>query len=283
MPANSEYIPKLKRVVYAPFLFLFVMLAVFLLTVAPGHTDEYVIGEGDLLKIAVYDNPDLTADTRVSGDGKITLPLIGEVTVTGLTAAAAQKVIAEKLADGYIRKPQVTVFITEYRSKKVTTLGEFTKPGLIELRGNSTLMEVISNAGGITVNASDTLIIKRKNPQVGTGTPAEDLSIVVDLNRLLEKGDISTNIMVKDGDSIYVPRAAFIYVTGEVKTPGAYKVTKGLTVLRSITLAGGFTQRAAKNSTSIVRKSDKGEASLPARMEDLVNPDDIIVVPESFF
>jgi len=281
MPANSKNIPKFTGAVLSPCLFVLVLLAVFLLTALPVRAEEYAIGEGDLLKIAVYDNPDLTTDSRVSGDGKITLPLIGEVTVTGMTAAAAQKVIAEKLADGYIRKPQVTVFITEYRSKKVTTLGEFTKPGLIELRGNSTLMEVISNAGGITVNAADTLIIKRKNLQAGT--PGEDLSIIVDLTRLLEKGDISTNIMVKDGDSIYVPRAAFIYVTGEVKTPGAYKVTKGLTVLRSITLAGGFTQRASKNSTSIVRKSDKGETSLPARMEDLVSPDDIIVVPESFF
>jgi polysaccharide export outer membrane protein len=142
-------------------------------------------------------------------------------------------------------------------------------------------MEVISNAGGLTVNASEILIIKRKNlKSEGLG---EDLAIEVDLNRLLEKGDISTNIMVKDGDSIYVPRAAFIYVSGEVKTPGAYKVTKGLTVLRSITLAGGFTQKAAKTSTSIVRKSDKGESSIDARMEDLVRPDDIIVVPESFF
>jgi polysaccharide export outer membrane protein len=247
----------------------------------PVCADEYIIGEGDLLKIAVYDNPDLATDSRVSGDGKITLPLVGEVTVTGMTAAAAQKFIASKLSDGYIKKPQVSVFITEYKSKKVTTLGEFTKPGLVELRGNSTLMEVISNAGGLTVNASEILIIKRKNlKSEGLG---EDLAIEVDLNRLLEKGDISTNIMVKDGDSIYVPRAAFIYVSGEVKTPGAYKVTKGLTVLRSITLAGGFTQKAAKTSTSIVRKSDKGESSIDARMEDLVRPDDIIVVPESFF
>jgi polysaccharide export outer membrane protein len=258
------------------------LLTVMLLTYSlPLFADEYIIGEGDLLKISVYDNPDLATDTRVSGDGKITLPLVGEVTVTGMTAAVAQKVIATRLSEGYIKKPQVSVFITEYKSKKVTTLGEFTKPGLVELRGNSTLMEVISNAGGLTLNASDILFIKRKilRPE-GEG---EDLAIEVDLNRLLEKGDISTNIMVKDGDSIYVPRAAFIYVTGEVKAPGAYKVTKGLTVLRSITLAGGFTQKAAKSNTAIVRKSDKGESSIDAKMEDLVRPDDIIVVPESFF
>lgn len=281
MPVNSNHILKPCSGRTFPFLLTLLMAVILLLITLPACADEYVIGEGDLLKISVYDNPDLTTDTRVSGDGKITLPLIGEITVTGMTAAAAQKSIADKLSDGYIRKPQVSVFITEYKSKKVTTLGEFTKPGLVELRGNSTLMEVISNAGGITVNASDTLIVKRKI--LKPDGPGEDLAIVVDLNRLLEKGDISTNIMVKDGDSIYVPRAAFIYVSGEVKTPGAYKVTKGLTVLRSITLAGGFTQKAAKNSTTIVRKSGNGEFSIEARMEDLVMPDDIIVVPESFF
>ena len=263
------------------FLFKLFLIVTLILHALPVVADEFIIGEGDLLKIAVYDNPDLATDSRVSGDGKITLPLIGEVIVTGMTAAVAQKFIAEKLADGYIRAPQVSVFITEYKSKKVTTLGEFTKPGLLELRGNSTLMEVISNAGGITPNASDLLILKRKvlKPD-GQG---EDQSIVVDLNKLLENGDVKTNIMVKDGDSIYVPKAAFIYVSGEVKAPGAYKVTKGLTVLRSITLAGGFTQKASKGSTSIVRKTDNKEISLKARMEDQVMPDDIIVVPESFF
>ena len=252
-----------------------------LFSLSPLQAEEYIIGEGDLIKITVYDNPDLTTDSRVSGDGKVTLPLIGEVLVSGSTAAEAQKSIATHLSNGFIKKPQVTVFISEYKSKKVTTLGEFTKPGLVELRGNATLMEVISNAGGITPNAADILFIQRKvlRPE----GRSEDVTITVDLNKLLERGDISTNINVKDGDSIYVPRAAFVYVSGEVKSPGAYKITKGLTVLRSITIAGGFTQKAAKNDTAIVRKSATGESSIPAKMEDLVLPDDIIVVPESFF
>lgn len=247
-----------------------------------ASAQDYVIGEGDLLKITVYDNPDLTSEPRVGGDGRITFPLIGEVTVSGLSSAEAQKRIAELLSNGFIKKPQVSVFITEYKSKKVTTLGEFTKPGLVELRGNATLMEVISNAGGLTANGAETLFIQRKilKPEGGRG---DDITITVDLIKLLEKGDIAANIMVMDGDSIYVPRAAFVYVTGEVKTPGAYKITKGLTVLRSITLAGGFTQKAWKGRTNIIRKSEKGEAQIDARMEDLVMPDDVIVVPESFF
>jgi len=266
----------------APVIFTIILVFGFMLFPLLVYGQEYVIGEGDLLKITVYDNPDLTAESRVGGDGKITFPLVGDVIVGGLTSAEAQKKIERLLANGYVRKPQVSVFIAEYKSKKVTTLGEFIKPGLIELRGNATLMEVISNAGGITPNAGETLVIQRKVLKTD-GTRGEDLSISVDLVKLLEKGDITTNIMVMDGDSIYVPRASFVYVTGEVRTPGAYKITKGLTVLRSITLAGGFTQKAWKGRTKIIRKSATGEKEIDGKMEDLVMPDDVIMVPESFF
>jgi polysaccharide export outer membrane protein len=243
---------------------------------------EYIIGEGDLLKITVYDNPDLTTEARVSGDGRITFPLIGDVEVNGLTTAEAQKRIAKMLQNGFIKKPQVSVFITEYKSKKVTALGEFTKPGLVELRGNASLMEVISNAGGVTANAGDVLVIQRKVLKPGNDLK-EDVTLTVDLTRLLEGGNVASNLTVVDGDSIYVPRAAFVYVTGEVKAPGAYKITKGLTVLRSITLAGGFTQKAWKGKTKIIRKTDKGETTISVKMDDFVMPDDVILVPETFF
>ncbi len=255
---------------------------------APGQ-QEYIIGEGDLLKITVYDNPDLTTEARVSGDGRITMPLIGEVEVSALTAAEAEKKIARLLEDGYIIKPHVSIFIVEYRSKKVTVLGEVSKPGIIILRGASTLMEVISDAGGITPNAGDLLYIKRKAGDPGGNKPdagkkdAGEVTITVDLKKLFESGDKTANVPVQDGDSVYVPRAAFVYVNGEVKNPGAYKITKGLTVLKSITLAGGVTQKAAESRTRIIRKTEKGEVTISARFDDTVMPDDVIIVPESWF
>lgn len=263
---------------------VFACLAAIVLLLSPPalHAQEYELGEGDLLKITVYDNPDLTSEVRVSGEGKITVPLIGEVQVKSLTATAIGKKLAGLFADGYIKNPQVSVFILEYKSKKVTLLGEFTKPGLIEMRGNSTLMEVISSAGGITVNAGETLYIQR-NVIKGGADHKDDITITVDLVKLLEGGDIKLNVPVLDGDSIYVPRAAFVYVNGEVKNPGAFKITKGLTVLRSITLAGGFTQKASKKGTEIVRKNGKSEKTIAVKMDDLVQADDIIVVPESLF
>ena len=256
-------------------------LGLLLLSSHAALGQEYEVGEGDLLRITVYDNSDLTTEARVSGEGKITVNLIGEVFVSGMTATDIGGKIARLLADGYVKNPQVSIFILEYKSKKVTALGEFNKPGLIEMRGASTLMEVISNAGGITANAGDTLYIQRK--AIKANNHKEDVIISVDLTKLLEGGNISSNISVLDGDSIYVPKAAFVYVMGEVKTPGAYKITKGLTVLRSISLAGGHTQKARKGKTKIIRKAEKTEKTINANMEDLVMPDDIIIVPESFF
>lgn len=244
---------------------------------------EYVIGEGDVLKITVYENPDLTTEARVSGEGKITFPLIGEVVVNGSTSSEIEKKIAQLLSDGFIVKPQVSVFIMEFKSKKISVLGEVAKPGLVILRGKSTLLDVISDAGGITLNAGDSLTIQRKiNSSTGQNQD-KDIIVLVDLKKLFEEGDANANVPVYDGDSIYVPKASFVYVNGEVKNPGAYKITLGLTVLKSITLAGGFTPKASERRTKIIRKGGKQEETTKAKMDDLVKPDDIIFVPESWF
>ncbi|MBI5560522.1 MAG: SLBB domain-containing protein [Deltaproteobacteria bacterium] len=247
-----------------------------------ARADEYRVGEGDLLRITVYEHPDLETEARVSGDGVITFSLIGMVRVEGLSASEVEKLVVRLLEDGYIKNAQVTVFIKEYRSKRVTVVGEFVKPGIVELPGARTLLEAISSAGGITPNAGDMLYIQRKI--FGGGAEEKDVTVTVDLKKLLEEGDVTANVAVQDGDSIYVPRAAFVYVSGEVKSPNAYKITKGLTVLKAITLAGGFTEMAWKGRTKIIRKGKDGrEATVPANMDDLVMPDDVILVPESIF
>ncbi|MBU2623776.1 MAG: SLBB domain-containing protein [Proteobacteria bacterium] len=278
---NRIKIPVLNstRLKLASICFLALLL---LLPLQQALGQEYEVGDGDLLRISVYDNPDLATEVRVSGEGKIMVPLIGEAVVNKLTAAEIGKKLAALFADGYLKNPQVSVFIAEYKSKKVTMLGEFTKPGLLEMRGNSTLMEVISNSGGITANAGETLFIQRNIIKGGTDHK-DDIIIAIDLKKLLEGGDVNANVPVLDGDSIYVPRASFVYVSGEVKNPGAYKITQGLTVLRSITVAGGFTPKAWKNKTKIIRRIDNIEKTIDAKMDDLVMPDDILEVPERWF
>ncbi len=239
---------------------------------------DYLLGEGDLLKITVYEHPDLTTEVRLGADGKITFPLIGEITISELSTLEIEKLLVRELENGYIRKAHVTVFILEYKSKKVTVLGEFVRPGVLKLTGDSTLLEVISDAGGVTANAGDLLYIQRKDEA------GEEVSLTVDLKKLLESGDVSANVAVREGDSIYVPKAAFVFVTGEVKKPGAYKVTPDLSVLKAITLAGGFTDKARKGKIQIIRKDEEGnEITTIAPFDELVLPDDIIMVPLSFF
>jgi polysaccharide export outer membrane protein len=186
--------PDIERVLYMRqrkglVLVVFIILSLGL-SLQSAAQEEYVIGEGDLIRITVYDNPDLTTEVRVSG-GKITFPLIGEVMIDELTVSEVEKKIAAQLANGFIIQPHVSVLILDFKKT--------------------------------------------------------------------------------------------VFVNGEVRNPGAYKFTKGLTVLKAITLAGGFTAKASEGRTRIIRNTDKGEVKIKARMDDLLEPDDIILVPESWF
>jgi polysaccharide export outer membrane protein len=243
----------------------------------PLSGQDYIVGERDVLRITVYDNPDLTTVARVSGEGTILFPLIGEVKVAGLTIPQIAKKIGDLLADGYIVNPQVIVFIEEFRSKKVTIIGEVLKPGLYELPGQTTLLELLSKAGGLSKDSGDKAIVKRKSSQ-------GEQTITVNLRQLIEKGDTSIDVILQDGDSIYIPKAGFFYVTGEVKKPDAYKFEEGTTVIKAITMAGGFTDKAATKRIKIKRKEEGREVVLErVGFDDLIRPDDVIIVPESFF
>lgn len=244
-----------------------------------SFSQDYIIGEGDVLKITVYDHDDLTTTVRVSGDGVISFPLIGQIEVKGMTLSEISDKITNMLADGYIVNPQVNIFVQEFRSKKAFIMGEVSKPGLYVLPGNTTFLELLSEAGGLTKDAGDKAIIKRKQ----LSETVEDI-ITVDLKGLIEKGDASLDIPIMDNDSIYVAKAGVFYVTGEVKKPDAYKYEEGTTVIKAITMGGGFTDKAAKGKVKIIRKVDgKEEVIEKVKMDEPVLPDDVIVVPESFF
>ncbi len=241
------------------------------------HAQDYVVGERDVLRITVYDNPDLTTVARVSGEGTISFPLIGEIKVSGLTIPQIASRLSELLAGGYIVNPHVIVFIEEFRSKKATVIGEVAKPGLYELPGQTTFLELLSRAGGLTKDAGDKALIKRKMSQ-------GEQSFTIDLKRLIDKGDASIDMLLQDGDSIYIQKAGFFYVTGEVKKPDAYKCDEATTVLKAITMAGGFTDKAAEKRIKIKRKDDGKEKTMErVGLDEIVRPDDVIIVPESFF
>ena len=240
---------------------------------------DYVVGEGDLLKIMVYEHNDLATTARVSGDGKIGFPLLGQVEVADLNISQIAEKLQKLLADGYIVEPQVAVFVEEYRSKKATILGQVKNPGLYELRGPTTLLELISKAGGLAKDAGSKGSIKRKS------NPAKDITIIkIDIKSLIEKGDTSLNIAIKDGDSVYIDKAEVFYVTGQVKKPSAYKYEGETTIIKAITMAGGFTEKASTGNVKIIRKvSGKEQVFTKVKMDEPVLADDVIVVAESFF
>lgn len=238
---------------------------------------DYILGPGDVIKITVYDNDDLLTVARVSDDGYILMPLLGQVKVEGQSVNQAAGHIGDLLADGYLINPQVNIFVQEFRSKKAIVLGLVNKPGLVEISGPVTLLELLSQAGGLAEDYGETATVKRKG-----SVPNE--VVLVDLKKLVEGGDLSQNIAIQDGDTVYVGKAGMCYVTGEVKTPNAYKCSDGITVLKVITLAGGFTGKAAKSKVRVVRKMN-GEETLyeDVEMDMPLQPDDVIIVPESFF
>jgi len=240
---------------------------------------EYFVGNGDVLDINVYENEDLSTTVRVTADKTIRVPLIGEVSVNSLTVSQVSRKLEGLFADGYLVNPQVDVFIKEYRSKKATILGQVRNPGLFELRGETTLLEFISKAGGMMIDAGNVATIKRKK----IGKIQED-NITIDLKHLIEEGDTSLNIPIKDGDSVYIAKADNFYVSGEIKKPDSYKLDSDVTVIKAITRAGGFSKIAAKGKVRIIRIIDgKKQVLENVNMDEAVLPDDVIVVPESFF
>ena len=252
-------------------------LTFLMITLSSAKATDYVLGPGDVLKITVYDNDDLLTKARVGDDGNIIMPLLGQVRVDGLTVSQAADHLTALLADGYIVNPQVNLFVEEFRSKKAVVLGQIHRPGIIEMSGSITFLELISQAGGLAGDYGETATIKRKS------SSASDL-ITINLKSLIEGGDVTQNVIIQDGDTIYVSKAGMCYVNGEVQRPDAYKCGDNITVLKLITLAGGFTGKASRSSVRILRIVD-GEKRLykDVEMDTIVMPDDVIIVPESFF
>lgn len=245
----------------------------------PASAQDYMLGEGDVLTVTVYGQPDLKSVVRISGDGMITLPLIGQVQAAGQTINALSSAIETLLADGYLVDPQVTIFIDEFRSLKATILGGVRSPGLYELKGQTSLLELISRAGGLVENAANEAIIQRNRYD-----PEEKEVITVDLNDLMKKGQMRLDLIILNGDHIFIPQKRVFYVTGEVARPNAYGFEEGITVIQALTKAGGFSAKAAPGRISIIRTVDGNEQLLKSvNMNDRVYPDDVIVVPESYF
>jgi polysaccharide export outer membrane protein len=246
---------------------------------AQDKTVEYRLGAGDGIRISVFQNPNLTLETRVSEDGSITYPLIGKVSLGGMTVAAAEQVIAKALESGnYIQSPQVNILPVAIRSSQVSVLGLVNRPGRFPLETfNTRISEMIAIAGGISVAAADVAILTGER----AGKPYWR---EIDIPALFLHKKLDQDVPVHGGDVIYVHRAPVYYVYGEVHRPGSYRVERAMTVRQALVQAGGPTQRGTERSLRLHRRDANGQLEQRSpRLDDLVQPDDVLHVGESIF
>lgn len=252
---------------------------------APGVVD-YVVGPQDVLTITCYDQADLSGRFAVEADGTFTYPLVGRVRVGGLTLRQVEAEVKKQLQQGFFKDPQIAVVIETYKSQKIFVMGEVRQPGAYTLSGDMTLIEALARAGSILPSAGSEAIIVHAADRMAVATlPAQaDAKNIVKLDLSdLAAGTLAGNMVLRDGDTIVIPRAPSVYVFGHVKNPGAYSMQqRNTTVLQALALAGGVTDRGSMSRMKIVRivKGERKEVKVDLR--DIVQPGDTIIVPERY-
>lgn len=234
---------------------------------APAWAQAEKLGIGDAIRVTVFQQPDLTTETRINEKGGIAMPLIGEVKVAGKSQAEAAAQIAASLKDGkFLKNPQVAVAITTVRSRQVSVLGAVARPGRYPLDATSSqLSDVIAAAGGITAAGADTVVVIRDGKE--SRVPA-----------------IGKSFVLKGGETINVERAPVFYIHGEVARSGAYRVEPNMTVMQAIAAGGGITPRGSDRRLKLRRVGADGKLEeKDASLRDPVKADDVIFVKEALF
>jgi len=272
-----------------PLLGLPFLLALSLLTLpfragsAMAAEEAFVIGPEDVLDIQVWDNKDLNQVTFVRPDGKISLPLVGEIQAAGKTVQG----LSTDLVAAYgktVKEPAVTVIVRDIKSRPVYFIGGFGRPGPLQLTRDLNMLQALGIIGG-----------------VATGADAEkgyllrgDTRVPLDFDKLLKKGDLSQNLKLEPGDTVVAPIADVVYIQGEVRAPGVVKYTNDLTVVKAITLTGGLTPLAASGRVDVVRTEGEKKVRIRIDLDKMLRapeenpdmrlrPDDIIFVPQRLF
>ena len=237
-----------------------------------------LLGPGDSVTVQVYGQPDMTSTVLVANVGTIHIPLAGSVQVAGVTPIDAADRVAKALRDGgYFVNPQVTLTLNNSRSERVSVLGEVNHPGSYAIDPSTSIIDLVAAAGGLTPNGADEGFVRRRE------SDGHVASYTVDLKGPTSSRDLPSQ-RLESGDELYVPTAQRVYVYGEVTTPNSYKVEPGMTVMQAIVRAGGITPRGSEHRVEIKRMGKDGQYVISkAKLNDLVQPDDVIRVKESIF
>jgi polysaccharide biosynthesis/export protein len=250
----------------------------FVLSLGALADQSYRLGANDVIRVTVYGHADLSTVARVAENGGVTIPIIGEVSLGGLTGREAELKIQSLLKEQKIVKsPQVTLIVDKYESQRVSVLGEVKKPGVYAITRGSSLMDLISEAGGLGEEAGEVAIVTRKDEGAGRGR-------VIDLVSLLEGSAVTPEPTVADGDRIFVPRMERFYIYGQVNKPGAYRLERGMTVMQALSVASGLTDKGTERGIKVRRKSGDGaEQEFSAQLTQRIQANDVIYVNESIF
>ncbi len=262
-------------------LFFLIMLLV------PLHlwAGPLLLGTGDIVKITVYGQSDLTTITRISESGRITFPLVGDVKIGGLTTAQAERDIASLLEQkGLVKNAQVNIFLEQRGqtlANSVTILGQVSRPGKYPLQdvsvdGVQTLIDLMAMAGGTGVDAADHLLLLKKDGSA-------QKKIRVDLVKLLREGRLEYNYVLGDGDIVLIPESEVFYIYGQVQRPGRYRLERNMTVMQAISVSSGITDRGSETGIVLKRHTEKGIQSFTADLAHELQANDVIYVKESLF
>lgn len=252
---------------------------------AMAQPGDYTLGPGDIIRILVFQNPDLTLETRVSESGTINYPLIGNVKVGGMPLSEASRAIASELkSGGFVQQPQVNILLLEVRGNQVSVLGEVNRPGRFPLETfNTRVSEMLAMAGGIESaigpngGGSDTVIVSGMR----NGQPFRQ---EIDIPSLFLKDQPENDIIVAAGDVVYVPPAPLYYIYGEAQRPGSFRIRRGMTIQQALAEAGGPSLRGTQRGMKLYRRNAEGVVEVAeTKLTDLVQPNDVIFVTESLF
>ena len=257
------------------------LLLVSVLLPSTGHTEassDYPLGAGDAIRIQVFQNPDLTLDTRVSESGTITYPLVGALEIGGMAIATAEKTISDALEKGgFLQKPQVNITLLVVRGNQVSVLGQVGRPGRFPMEtANTRLTDMLANAGGATAGGDDVAII------IGSRN-GEQFYKSVDIPSIFLQGKVLEDIVLQGGDVVYVHRAPVFYIYGEAQRSGSYRVERGMTIMQALAQGGGPTARGSEKRLRLHRKVNGEVVEFEPKLTDSVQADDVIYIRESIF
>jgi polysaccharide biosynthesis/export protein len=246
---------------------------------AQAASTEYRLGSGDAVRISVYQSPDLTLETRIGESGLVSYPLLGSVKIGGLSVGAAEKLIADGLRNGnFLKAPQVSVLVTQVRGNQASVLGQVNRPGRFPLEATDLrLSDLLAIAGGIAVGGADSVIL------VGI-RDGQRIRKEVDVSRIFRSASREDDLLVLNGDVVYVERAPIVYIYGEVQRPGPMRLERGLTVMQALATGGGLTLRGTEKGLRLHRKGSDGKPMvLQPTMDDVLQDGDVVYVRESLF